>query len=269
MKRLLITVLLALAGATAVRAQQPGPIQPPPPPTIKHIPLHPEVPPPPLAPEQIIQRFTANEAKYKSAFQGFGYLQTIAVEERGTGGAPNGSYTVKVEVYLKPDGQRYERILNRSTSTLQYLHLSSQDLEVLAEMPLFPLAGDAQAKYKFEYRGTEKLDELTTYVFRVEPKQIEPGTPLFSGLVWVDNEDLAIVKSYGQFLTGEPKNAGSLPFIFFETYRENTQGKYWFPTYIRSDDELTVHDVQIPIRLVIRSTGLHLGKPEIPKPSPQ
>ena len=258
---------MALTGATAAWAQQPGPIQPPPPPAIKRIPLHPEVPPPALPPEQIIQRFTANEASYKAAFAKFGYLQTIEVEERGTGGAPSGGYTVKVAVYLKPDGERYERILSRSNSTLQFLQLSSQDLEVLADMPLFPLAGDAVAKYKFDYRGTEKLDQLTTYVFRVEPKSIETGQPLFSGVIWVDNEDLAIVKSYGQFLTGLPKTSTSLPFSFFETYRENTEGKYWFPTYARSDDVVTKHDVDIPIRLVIRSTDLHPGQPVLPKPA--
>lgn len=264
MRRLVIIAIVALAGAAAARAQQPGPIQPPPPPTIKRIPLHPEVAPPPLPPEQIIQRFTANEASYKAAFAKFGYMQTIEVEERGTGGAPSGSYTVKAEVYLKPNGERYERILSRSNSTLQMLHLSSQDLEVLADMPLFPLAGDAVATYKFDYRGTEKLDELMTYVFRVEPKKIETGKPLFSGLIWVDNEDLAIVKSYGQFVTGLPKTATSLPFTFFETYRENTEGKYWFPTYIRSDDEVTKNDVSIPVRLVIRSTDLHPGQPVLP-----
>jgi hypothetical protein len=262
-------MFLALAGASAAWAQQPGPIQPPAPPAIKRIPLHPEFPPPPLAPEQIIQRFTANEEKYKAAFAKYGYVQTIEVEERGSGGAPNGLYTVKAEVYLKPDGERYERILSRSTSTLQVLHLSSQDLEVLAEMPPFPLAGNAAADYKFDYRGTEKLDELMTYVFGVEPKSVAAGKPLFSGLVWVDNEDLAIVKSYGQFLTGVAKDTGSLPFSFFETYRENTEGKYWFPTYTRSDDEVTKSDVQIPIRLVIRSTDLHLGQPVLPKPPSQ
>lgn len=267
MRRLLIIAIVALAGAPAAWAQQPGPMQPPAPPTIKRIPLHPEVPPPPLAPEEIIQRFTANEASYKDAFAKFGYLQTIEVEERGTGGAPSGDYTVKAAVYLKPDGERYERILSRSNSTLQYLHLSGQDLEVLASMPLFPLAGDAVAKYKFEYRGTEKLDELMTYVFRVEPKAIETGQPLFSGLIWVDNEDLAIVKSYGQFLTGLPKTDTSLPFSFFETYRENTEGKYWFPTYIRSDDVVTKSDVDIPIRLIIRSTDFHLGQPVLPAKS--
>ena len=265
MRRLFIMAILALLGPCAAWAQRPGPIQPPEPPRIKRVPLHAEIPPPPLPPDQIVLRFTTHEAKYKAAFEKFGFLQTIDVEERGKHGAPSGIYQVKVESYLKPNGERYERILSRSPSSLHYLHLSAQDLEVLAEMPLFPLAGNAVLDYKFDYRGTEKLDELTTYVFRVEPKKTQTGRPLFSGLIWVDNQDLAIVKSYGQFLTGLPKSPDALPFSFFETIRENTEGKYWFPAFIRSDDVLNLSDHQeLPIRLIIRSTGFRPGQPLLP-----
>lgn len=268
MKRLVEIVALALLAAATAWGQQTGPIQPVTPPVIKRIPLHPEVPPPKLPPDEIIQRFTANEAKYRVAFEKFGYLETIQVEElAGQVGGPAGSYGVELEVYLKPDGERYARVLRKTSSTLEYLHLSTQDLEVLGEMPKFPLAGDAAAQYNFIYRGTQKVDELMTYVFRVEPKKVETGHPYFSGLVWVDNEDLAIVKSYGQFVTGAPRAAGALPFNFFETYRVNTEGKYWFPAYVSSDDVVQEGDNQLPIRLTIRATGFHPGKPLLPPPT--
>jgi hypothetical protein len=260
-----IPVVLLLA-AGAAWAQQTGPIRPTAPPAIKRIPLHPEVPPPKLPTKEIIERFTANEAKYQAEFKKFGYVQTILVEELGgREGGPTGSYGVKVEVFVNPKGVRYERLLGKSTSTLNYLQLSSQDLEVLADMPLFPLAGDATAHYDFIYRGTQKVDELTTYVFRVEPKNIVTGHPSFSGVIWVDNEDLAIVKSYGQFVTGLPRAAGALPFSFFETYRENVEGKYWLPAYIRSDDTVAEGKSELPVRLIIKSMDFHLGKPVLPK----
>jgi hypothetical protein len=50
-------------------------------------------------------------------------------------------------------------------------------------------------------------------------------------------------------------NGTSLPFTMFETYRENFQGKYWLPTYTRSDDFVKgPDDEELPLRLVIRST---------------
>jgi len=45
-----------------------------------------------------------------------------------------------------------------------------------------------------------------------------------------------------------------LPFTTFETYRENVDGKYWFPNYMRSDDTLHLKDTEVPLRLVIKWT---------------
>lgn len=269
MRRLVeILVLLAAAAGTA-RAQQIGPIHPTAPPPIKRIPLHAEVAPPKLPPKVIIQRFAANEEKYKEAFQTFGYVQTILVQELGgQEGGPTGSFGVKVEVFLNGNGQRYERLLGKTTSTLNDLKLSSQDLEVLADIPLFPLAGKAADQYAFTYRGTDQVNKLTTYVFRVKPKHPVLGQPYFSGVIWVDNQDLAIVKSYGQFVTGRHRAKGALPFRFFDTYRENLKGKYWFPVYIRSDDTVNEEGNQLPVQLIIRSTDFHPGKPVLPAKKP-
>jgi hypothetical protein len=270
MRQTIQLVLAVLLAAGAAWAQQPpGPMRPPEePPKIHRIPLHPEVSPPPLPPDEIVRRFVANEAKYRDVYKKYGYRETIRVEELGAQNGASGSYTIEAEVYLKPNGERYERVLRKSASTLQYLHLSIDDLEVLAEMPRFPLAGDA-ANYNFTYRGKEKLDELETYVFRVEPKSKQPGRSYFSGVVWVDDQDLAIVKSYGRLVSSEPPPGKALPFTFFETYRENTEGKYWFPSYIRSDDVITENQAQLPIRLIVRDADFHLGQPAAPaKPAP-
>ncbi len=260
--------MLALA-AGAVAAQQTGPINPPPPPVIQYIPLHPSVPPPKLPPEEIVLRFTANEAACQAAYEKYGFLETIGVEELASkDGEPGGSEQVEVESFVKPTGERYDRILRQSGSSLAFLHLAPQDLVTLTEMPLFPLAGDATAQYDFDYRGTDKLDELTTYIFRVEPKNVVPGHRYFSGLVWVENEGMAIVKSYGEFLTGEPRPADALPFRFFDTYRVNTEGNCWFPAYLRSDDLVKAGKNQVPIRLIIQARDFHPGQPVLPPTPP-
>ena len=48
--------------------------------------------------------------------------------------------------------------------------------------------------------------------------------------------DLQIVKTYGRAV-GYLKHKGQ-QFPKFETYRENIDGKYWFPTYTYADDVL-------------------------------
>jgi hypothetical protein len=55
----------------------------------------------------------------------------------------------------------------------------------------------------------------------------------FQGRVWVDDKDLQIVKARGK---GVPE--GKQRFPTFETYREQFDGKYWFPTYTYADETL-------------------------------
>jgi hypothetical protein len=53
---------------------------------------------------------------------------------------------------------------------------------------------------------------------------------------------------------GDVHSVTDLPFSLFETYRENVDGKYWFPSYSRSDDTLNQKGVQTPVRVVIKWT---------------
>jgi hypothetical protein len=43
-----------------------------------------------------------------------------------------------------------------------------------------------------------------------------------------------------------------MPFTTFETYRENVDGKYWFPNYQRSDETVHLKNGDFPVRLVIK-----------------
>ena len=70
---------------------------------------------------------------------------------------------------------------------------------------------------------------------------MEAGKRYFQGIVWVDEEELQIVKSYGRG-TGLLKKGSDYKFPKFETYREQIDGKYWFPTYTLANDTLFFND---------------------------
>ena len=61
--------------------------------------------------------------------------------------------------------------------------------------------------------------------------------------MWVDDRDLQIVKTYGSGVGLLKKDADN-QFPKFETYREQIDGKYWFPTYTVADDTLHFKDGQ-------------------------
>jgi hypothetical protein len=128
----------------------------------------------------------------------------------------------------------------------------------MANTPLFPLTTAEIGNYNFLYAGQDKLDELNTYVFQVKPKQLSRTRKYFDGVIWVDDHDLTIVKSYGKFVSEVVVEENRLPFSMFETYRENFQGKYWLPTYTNSDDYVPQpNDDPLHLRMVVHSTNFN------------
>jgi hypothetical protein len=240
-------------GAGGLRGQDDnqGPMAPPPKYEVKRIPSVPHPGPPPIPEQEIIRKFAAAEDAARKIYDTYDFMQTIRIEELST---PGGKFTATGEVYTRPDGQRMWRAVKQPESTLKLTHYSFEDVRTITTLPIFFLTSDQISNYDFLYAGQQKLDELNTYVFQVKPKELSRTQRLFQGVVFVDDHDLAIVETYGKFVTELVDEGAKLPFSLFETYRENFQDKYWLPTYTTSDDYLGSGDDQFQLRLVIRST---------------
>jgi G:T/U-mismatch repair DNA glycosylase len=259
----LIIVGLVLSSPRCARAQdQQGPIPPPPKFEVHRIPSVPHPGPPPIPQQEIIQRFAANEDVMAKIYKTYTFTQTVRVEDMsGTG--PGGMFSATGQVYTKPDGRQFWRIIGQPQSTLKTTTLTLEDVRTIATLPLFFLTSAEIGNYSFLYAGQDKLDELNAYVFQVKPKQLSRTHRYFEGAIWVEDHDLTIVKTYGKFVSEVESDVGTkLPFTMFETYRENFQEKYWLPTYTNSDDFITASNGdQFHLRLVIHSTDF--------KPNPQ
>jgi hypothetical protein len=248
----LLATFFVLAVFTGRAQDDHGPMAPPPKFEVKRIPSVPHPGPPPIPADAIIHRFAANEDAARKIYDAYDFMQTIRIEEMST---PGGKFTVTGEEYTRPDGQRFWRIVKPAESTLKLTHYSFEDVRTITTLPIFFLTSDQIADYDFVYAGQQKLDQLNTYVFQVKPKQLSRTQRLFQGVVFVDDQDMAIVESYGKFVTEVIEEGAKLPFSLFETYRENFQNKYWLPTYTTSDDYIgSSADDQFQLRLVIRST---------------
>lgn len=257
----LLAALLFLSvltlGAPSLLAQdaQPGPMAPPPDHHVVRIGNEPEPPAPPSLPEpEIIRRFSQKEDEYLATRMHFTYKKTIRIEEFGSDGKPSGEYVLVMEPARDADGKLYEKIVQRPQSTMKHFFLQSEDLEGLARIPAFPLTTKQLANYNLKYLGKEQVDEVDCYIFQAKPKTVERQKAYFDGVVWVDAKYLEVVKTYGQWMTdlGAMHAIKDMPFSLFETYRENVEGKYWFPNYSRSDDTAELKGQQIPVRIVIK-----------------
>ncbi|HTV59905.1 MAG TPA: hypothetical protein VMJ93_13630 [Verrucomicrobiae bacterium] len=254
-----VVLLLSVVGfVQAAKAQDnQGPMAPPPKFEVHRISNVPHPGPPPIPADEIIRRFTANEDIMAKVYGTYNFDETVRLEELGGDG---GKLTMTGEVYTRPDGQRYFRMTQPLQTSLRWAHYTPQDLQTIMTMPLFALTSAEAANYNFRYAGDEQLDQLHTYVFQVSPKQLSRKRRFFQGVVWIDDHDFAIVKSFGEFVSELEGEGTKLPFSMFETYRENFQAKYWLPTYITSDDYLTnAEGDQYHLKLIIRDTNFQLN----------
>lgn len=214
--------------------------------------------------DKIIKKFTDNEASFRSALTNYVFNRSATVQTIGMGGQVTGQYRRDSFMNLTEDGRRFERINFFPVPTLTEITVTPEDLEDLGGVNPFALEPSAINLYNISYVGKEKIDELNLYVFDVSPKVIpdpkKSKQRLFVGRIWVDEQDLMIVKSKGKAVP-ETKQS-KYPVV--ETWRENIDGKYWFPAYISSDDELVFDSGQaVKLRMRVKYTDYKQGKSEV------
>lgn len=199
----------------------------------------------------IIKKMTDNEEDFRYALNNYVFTRRAIVQTVGLGGQITGTYRRDSFMTFTDTGERFEKILFNPVSTLTEIRITPEDLDDLGGINPFALSPSQVHLYDFNYLGKERIDELDLYVFDVAPKVMpnpkKSKLRLFQGRIWVDDRDLMIVKSKGKAVPDTKDNK----FPVVETWRENIDGKYWFPAYTASDDEL-VFDSGLVVKLKMR-----------------
>jgi hypothetical protein len=206
---------------------------------------------PPIPVEEIIKRFSEKERDFRIARANYTYRQDVSVQELNAQDRVMGEYRLVSDITFDATGKRTERIVRAPASTLKNIGLTAQDLQDIREIQPFVLTSDDIVKYNLKYAGKEKVDEIDCYVFEVAPKTIEKGQRYFQGQIWVDDQDLQIVKTYGKAVPDIKDKGQENLFPRFETYREQID-QYWFPTYTKAVDTLKFSSGSQRIRQVIK-----------------
>jgi hypothetical protein len=202
--------------------------------------------------DDIVHKFAAAESRNKKARNNYTYTQDFDIKTLGIGGFITGEFHRISDIVYDDKGSRVEKITFFPQPTLKELIITKEDMDDLGGVQPFALSVEDLPKYQVDYLGKEKIDELQTYSFDVKPRQLVKGQRYFQGRIWVDDQDLQIVKAAGK---GVPDEGGQ-QFPHFESYRENVDGKYWFPTYVYADDELVFKKgPTIHMKMVVRYTS--------------
>jgi hypothetical protein len=209
--------------------------------------------PPSVPVEEIIKQFAAKEAEFKIERDNFTYTQTFIIQTLDDSNRVDGEYRTTSDIVFDERGRRVEKVTYAPAPTLERLQLTKEDLSDLENLYPFVLTTDDIGKYNVKYVDHVQLDELTTYVFDVEPKTLEKNQRYFQGRIWVDDKDFQIVKTFGKPVYAKSRSTQDQAFPRFETFRENIEGKYWFPTYTRANEMLHFRNADdIHIKLSVR-----------------
>jgi hypothetical protein len=200
--------------------------------------------------QDIIKKFTQKETELAIARENYTYRQTSKMTEIDP---PGGQYEIVEEVTFDDRNKRTSHVLRAPVTSLQNIVMTGEDEQDLRNIMPFVMTNDTADAYIINYVGREKVDEVSCYVFSVRPKVLTKDRKrYFEGQIWVDDQDLQIVKTYGRS-TGHLGKNEDQQFPKFETYREQIDGKYWFPTYTYADDVLNFRDGQSQrIKVVVK-----------------
>src|SRR5437660_3047863 len=212
--------------------------------------------------DDIIRKFAAKETQFRQALNSYAFKRDALVQGIGMGGQVSGEYHRVSDFTFDDSGNRFEKI--NFFPMPSFPGVTQEDLEDLGGVNPFALEAAKINQYNFKYVGKERIDELDLYVFDVAPK-ITPDPKktkerFFIGRIWVDDRDLQIVKSKGKAIPETKTNK----FPIVESYREQIDGKYWFPTYAYADDDLIYENgTDLRIRMRVKYSDYRVGRGKV------
>lgn len=177
------------------------------------------------------------------------YQQKVLIEEIGSRGMKAGEFRETREVIFSPSGERTEKVVGKTSSTLARLALTEEDFRDLREIQPLLLTKERLWLYSTAYRGEETVQGTPCWVLEVKPRQILDGQRLFQGLLWIAQSDFSVVQSEGQAV---PEILGTKKenlFPRFRTIRHRIADGFWFPVLTVADDTLPFRNGPLRLRM--------------------
>lgn len=213
--------------------------------------------------DRIVKTTADNEAKFREALTSYVFDRSASISTIGMGGQISGTYRRDSFMTFTTDGKRFEKIVFAPVPTLTEITITPEDIEDLSGVNPFALEPRYIPLYNFTFLGTEKIDDLDLYVFEVGPRVMpdpKSGQRVFVGRIWIDQRDLMIVKSKGKGAPETKKNK----FPVVESWRENVDGKYWFPSFATSDDEIVFDNGNVvKMRVRVKYQNYRVGRTDV------
>src|SRR3984957_7996806 len=175
---------------------------------------------PAIPPDKIVQQFAAKESEFRHALDNYTYQRDVRIQTINDDGKVDGEYRQVVQITFDTNGRKSEHVTFAPQNTLERITMSPADVSDIEQRLPFVLTTEDVGQYNLTYAGRQKVDEVDCYVFDVAPK------------------DLQIVITSAKNVPDDMRKGHEDLSPPFTTYREQVDGKYWFPVYTKADAEL-------------------------------
>lgn len=207
------------------------------------------------APNEILTAAAERGSQLQNALRDYTYYAELTIETISQSDTITGKFYRFSQIWFDPNGKRQEKILENTSTLPRDIYIGTNAANNLTRVYQFILTPETLNQYELNYVGRERVDELNTYVFDVKPKVKMPDPDksderFLRGRVWIDDQDLCVVKIAGEALPEQ--SAHRTP--KFETYFQNYD-KYWFPAYTSADDSIRVGRYHTRVIVNVRYTS--------------
>ncbi|HEV8485546.1 MAG TPA: hypothetical protein VGV87_18535 [Blastocatellia bacterium] len=206
-------------------------------------------------PSEILAAASESGRRVAAALRSYKYYEELTIETVSQADTISGKYYRFSQISYAPDGTRQERVLEDKSTLPKEVHIGTTSANNLTRIYQFMLTSDTLGQYEFNYVGRERIDELNCFAFDVRPtvKMPDPARSperYLKGRVWIDDQDLQLVKAAGEALPEQTAHRTPR----FETYFQN-YADCWFPAYTSADDGVRVGDRFARVIVKVRFTG--------------
>lgn len=208
-----------------------------------------------VSPTEILSAAAERGKQLTIALRGYSHFAELTIQTVSQADTITGKYYRFSQISYDRDGNRHEKVIENTSTLPQDVYIGTRTADNLIRVYQFVITPETLTQYDLNYVGRERIDELNTLVFDVKPRIKLPDPDksddrYLRGRVWIDEQDLCVVKVAGQALPEQ----GSRRTPEFETYFQNYD-KYWFPAYTSANDVIRVGRYFTHVVVNVRFTG--------------
>ncbi len=207
------------------------------------------------SPPEMLSAAAERGRELQAALRNYTYYAELTIQTVSQSDTITGKYYRFSQISFDREGARQEKVLENTSTLPSDVYIGTNAANNLTRVYQFVITPETLSQYELTYVGRERIDEIDTLVFDVKPKIKMPDPDksddrYLKGRIWIDEQDLCVVKVAGQALPEQ----GSHRTPKFETYFQNYD-KYWFPASTSADDSIRVGRYFTRVIVSVRFTG--------------